>query len=91
MRCFRSLTFGALFAPDRKSLFYAVGTRREMTIYRQAWQDGKLTGPPQIALKLPFGFSISFSGNAYDFSRDLSTIVYSRPGGQHDLYLLSQK
>ena len=31
------------------------------------------------------------SGNAYDFSRDLSTIVYARPGGQQDLYLLSQK
>jgi hypothetical protein len=31
------------------------------------------------------------SGNAYDFSRDLSTIVYARPGARADLYLLSQK
>jgi hypothetical protein len=28
---------------------------------------------------------------AYDFSRHLSTIVYARPRGQADLYLLSQK
>jgi len=27
---------------------------------------------------------------AYDFSRDLSTIVYAHPGGHADLYLLSQ-
>jgi hypothetical protein len=30
-------------------------------------------------------------GNAYGFSRDLSTIVYARLGGHADLYLLSQK
>jgi hypothetical protein len=30
-------------------------------------------------------------GCAYDFSNDLSTIVYGRPGGHADLYLLSQK
>jgi hypothetical protein len=29
-------------------------------------------------------------GNAFDFSRDLSSIVYSRPGGEADIYLLSQ-
>jgi hypothetical protein len=28
---------------------------------------------------------------AYDFSKDLSTIVYARPGGRADLDLLSQK
>ena len=48
-------------------------------------------GPVQVALTLPFSFSISFGGNAYDFSHDLSTFVYARPGGQHDLYFLSQK
>ena len=58
----------------------------EVTIYRQPWSDGEITGKPQIALKVPFAF-----GNAYDFSRDLSTIVYARPGGHADLYLLSQK
>ena len=40
----------------------------------------------------PFAFPLSYhNGNAYDFSRDLSTIVYARPGGHADLYLLSQK
>jgi serine/threonine protein kinase/Tol biopolymer transport system component len=84
-------TFGVLFAPDEKSFLYAVASRGEMTIYRQPWRDGKLAGPVQVALKLPFAFSLSFSGNGYDFTRDLSTVVYSRPGGQHDLYFLSQK
>ena len=62
-----------------------------MTIYRQAWKDGTLVGAPQIALKVPFAFPTEYQGNAYDFSRDLSTIVYARPGGHADLYLLSQK
>jgi hypothetical protein len=33
---------------------------------------------------------LSYGGNGYDFSRDLSTIVYARPGDYADLYLLSQ-
>ena len=32
-------------------------------------------GRPQVALKVPFSFTLEYSGNAYDFSRDLSTIV----------------
>ena len=61
-----------------------------MIFYRQAWRDGQLIGKPQIALKLPFAFHLLYQGgNAYDFSRDLSTIVYARPGGQADLYFLS--
>ena len=52
----------------------------------------KIIPAPQVALKLPFTFALgNASGNAYDFSRDLSTIVYARPGGHADLYLLSQK
>jgi len=84
-------TFTVSIAPDGKSFLYAVASRGSMTIYRQPWIDGKLIGPPQIAYKVPFAFSIYYSGNGYDFSRDLSTIVYARPGGQQDLYLLSQK
>jgi hypothetical protein len=42
-------------------------------------------------LRVPFAFPLAYNGTAYDFSRDLSTIVYARPGGQADLYLLSQK
>jgi serine/threonine protein kinase len=85
-------TFSAYFARDGKSFLYAVISRDEVTIYRQPWKDAKIIGPAQVALKVPFAFSSFYAGNnAYDFSRDLSTIVYARPGGHADLYLLSQK
>jgi serine/threonine protein kinase len=79
------------FSSDGKSILYLVASRAETTIYRQPWQDGKLNGPGQPAVKLPFAFRQGYGGNAYDFSKDLSTVVYARPGGQADLYLLSQK
>jgi hypothetical protein len=85
------LTYGMLFAPDSKSFLYAIHSRHDVTIYRQNWQSGKRIGEPQVALKLPFAFPVLSGGNAYDFSRDLSTVVYARPGGQADLYLLRQK
>jgi serine/threonine protein kinase len=85
-------TFGVSFARDGKSFSYAVASRGEVTIFRQPWRDGKITGAPQVALKVPFTFPLRYGdGNAYDFSRDLSTIVFARPGGHADLYLLSQK
>jgi serine/threonine protein kinase/Tol biopolymer transport system component len=84
-------TFGAVFDRDGKSFLYAEPSRSDTTIYRQKWANGKTIGPPQVALKLPFAFPLINSGNAYDFSRDLSTVVYSRPVGHADLYLLSQK
>ncbi len=84
-------TESARFARDGKSFLYAVAARGEVTIYRQPWKDGKTIGAPQIALKIPFTFPLDYGGNAYDFSRDLSTLVYARPGGHADLYLLSQK
>jgi Tol biopolymer transport system component/predicted Ser/Thr protein kinase len=84
-------TFSAIFARDGKSFLYAAASRGEVTIYRQLWNDGKLIGAPQVALKVPFAFPLSYGGNADDFSRDLSTIVYARPGGHADLYLLSRK
>jgi hypothetical protein len=68
-----------------------VASRGDVTIFRQPWNDGKLIGAPQVALKVPFVFPLISGGNAYDFSRDLSTIVYAHPRGQADLYLLSQK
>jgi serine/threonine protein kinase/Tol biopolymer transport system component len=86
------ITSAAYFARDGKSFLYAVAARGEVKIYRQPWTDGKIIGVPQVALKVPFAFPLNNgNGNAYDFSRDLSTIVYARPGGQADLYLLSQK
>jgi serine/threonine protein kinase len=84
-------TFGAGFARDGRSFLYAVASRGEVTVFRQLWRDGKLIGAPQVALKVPFAFPLEYQGNAYDFSRDLSTLVYTRPGGHADLYLLSQK
>ena len=86
------VTFNVLFAPDGKSFLYAVASRGEVTIYRQSWRDGNLVGSPQVGLKIPFAFPLRYvTGNAYDFSRDLSTVVYVRPGGHAELYLLSQK
>jgi len=79
------------FALDGKSFLYLTAFRGETVIYRQPWHDGKLTGPAQPVMKLPFTFRIGYAGNAYDFSNDLSTIVYARPGGQADLYLVSHK
>jgi serine/threonine protein kinase/Tol biopolymer transport system component len=85
------VTLITTFAHDGKSFLYAVASRGEVTIYHQPWRDGKTIGAPQVALKVPFVFPLGHGGNAYDFSRDLSTIVYARPGGHADLYLLSQK
>jgi len=87
-----TVTASVTFARDGKSFLYAVASRGEVTIFRQPWRDGKVVGAPQVALKVPFAFPLTYNGsNAYDISRDLSTIVYVRPGGHQDLYLLSQK
>jgi Tol biopolymer transport system component len=83
------VSFVARYARDGKSFLYPILSRSEVTFYRQAWSGGKILGKPQIALKLPFVFSSYYQGNSYDFARDLSTIVYARPGGQADLYLMS--
>lgn len=77
------------FAPDAKSFIYATQAPGEIIFYRQGWEDGKLLGKSEMVLKLPFAFSFEFNGNAYDFSRDLSTVVYVKPTQQADLYLLS--
>jgi serine/threonine protein kinase/Tol biopolymer transport system component len=85
-------TVYATMAHDGKSFLYAVASRGEVTIYRQPWKDGKTIGAPQVALKVPFAFSLWYAEHAaYNFSRDLSTVVYAHPRGQADLYLLSQK
>jgi serine/threonine protein kinase len=85
------VTTNVAFARDGQSVLYAVASRGAVTIFRQPWREGRLIGTPQLALKIPFAFSLSNLGTAYDFSRDLSTIVYARRGGHQDLYLLSQK
>src|SRR5271155_5149076 len=85
------VTTNVAFARGGQSVLYAVASRGTVTIFRQPWREGKIIGTPQFALKVPFAFSLSNAGTAYDFSRDLSTIVYARPGGHADLFLLSQK
>jgi len=86
------VTADVTFAPDGKSFLYGVVSRGEVAIYRQAWSDGKLIGLHQVALKVPFAIPLVYlGGNAFDFSPDLSTIVYARSGGHADLYLLSQE
>ena len=84
-------TESARFARDGKSFLYGSSVRGAVTIYRQRWMDGKNIGAPEAALKIPFAFPLDYVGNGYDFSIDLSTIVYARPTGHYDLYLLSQK
>jgi Tol biopolymer transport system component/predicted Ser/Thr protein kinase len=79
------------FSSDGKDILYLGSFHGETTIYRQAWKDGKVSGPVQEAVKLPFAFRQGYSGNAYEFTKDLSTVVYARPGGYADLYLLKQK
>jgi serine/threonine protein kinase len=85
-------TIYVTIAGDGKSFFYAVASRGETSIFRQLWKDGRTIGAPQLALKVPFAFPTWYANHAaYSISRDLSTIVYARPGGHADLYLLSQK
>ena len=84
------VTFLPRISSDGKSILYTVSTRGEVALYRVPWLDGKVTGTPQTVLKLPFAFAQRYGGNSYDVARDLSKIVYIRPGGQFDLYLLSK-
>ncbi len=78
------------YSRDGNSFLYPIPSPGELTFYRQALRDGNPIGKPEVALKLPFTFSLFYNGNAFDFSPDLSTLVYVRPGGQADLYSLSQ-
>ncbi len=79
------------FSSDGKYVLYTISSRGEVTLYRLPWANGHATGQPQQLMKLPFAFSQYYGGNAYDVARDLSKIVYARPGGQYDLYLLSRQ
>ncbi len=67
-------------APDGKYLLGFVDSGDEAGLYEVSILDRK---------RIPFAFRLFYEGNAFDFSRDLSTIIYARPGGQADLYLLS--
>jgi Tol biopolymer transport system component len=84
------VTFLAEFARDGKSFLYAVASRGGVTITVRIGKTVKPSGAPG-RVEGPFYFSPILRRYAYDFTRDLSTIVYMRPGGHADLYLLSQK
>ena len=47
------------FAPDGKSFLYAVFSRGGVTLYRQAWRDGKLVDKPRPPSKFPSVLSCS--------------------------------
>jgi Tol biopolymer transport system component len=84
-------SFGINGEKDGKSFLFAVPGKTDVKIYRQKWENGKAMGQPQVAVTLPFAFPLTTGGNAYDFSRDLTTVVYARPGGHADLYLMGEK
>jgi serine/threonine protein kinase len=84
-------TFIAMFAADGKSYYYSLASHGETTIFRQPWRNGVAIGSPAPALKLPFSLREDYNGNAFAISRDLSSLIYARPGGYDDVYLLSQK
>jgi serine/threonine protein kinase len=84
-------TYLAYFAPDGRSFLYSLAEHGETTIYRQPWRNGANVGGAVPALKLPFSLREDYGGNAFTVSLDLASLVYARPGGYADLYLLSQK
>jgi len=84
-------TYLTMFARDGKSFLYSLASHGETTIWRQPWHDGETIGAPIPALKLPFALREDYSGNAYSLAPDLSSVVFSRPGGYDDLYFISQK
>jgi hypothetical protein len=84
------VTFGGRYSPDGRSVLYAVSARGQVTFYRQVIAGDNVVGNPQLVLTLPLAFPFNYiSGNALDFSPDLSTIVYLRLGGQADFFRLS--
>jgi hypothetical protein len=84
-------TFLAMYSRDGKSFLYSLASHGQTVIYRQPWRNGNPIGSPIPALKLPFALREDYNGNAFAISSDLSSLVYARPGGHDDLYLLSQK
>jgi hypothetical protein len=76
-------------APDGRSFLYALPGELDTIVYRVPW-NGREAGKPEVAARLPLVLHAwVFGGSGYDFSRDLSTIVYSNPSGQADLFFLS--
>ena len=84
-------TLTAYFATDGKSFVYSNTLNGQTRLYSQRWQTGKMIGSEKPVLKFPFALSALYVGNAYDVSRDLSTIVYAQRSGHADLYFLKRE
>lgn len=84
-------TYLAMYSHDGKAFYYSLAAHGETTIFRQPWHNGTPIGSPVPALKLPFALREDYGGNAFVVSSDLSSVIYARPGGHEDLFLLSQK
>jgi len=84
-------TFILMFGRDSKSFLYSAASHGETNIYRQPWRDGVAVGAPAVALKVPVAIRQDYDGNAFTVSQDLSSVVFARPSGHEDLYLLTQK
>jgi Tol biopolymer transport system component len=84
-------SLNAYFAKDGKSILYTTATPEEITIHSLPWENGKVTGTVRVAQKIAPKFPLVFYGNAFDFTKDLSTLVYAKPMFNADVYLLSYK
>jgi len=77
-------------ARDGRSFLYAIPGELDTIVYRVRW-NGNETAKPEVAARLPLVLHAwIFGGAGYDFSRDLSTLVYSSPSDQADLFLLGR-
>ncbi len=83
-------SYFALYGRDGKSFLFENTIHGQTGIFRQPWRNGQATGEPQRVLTFPFAIREDFAGNASNISEDLSVMVYARPNGHDDLYLLSQ-
>ncbi len=84
-------TYIAMYSGDGKSYLYSLAAHGETIIFRQPWHNGAPIGSPVPALKVPLALREDYNGNAFAVSRDLSSVVFARPGGHDDLYFLSQR
>jgi len=81
----------AMYAANGKSFYYSTASNGQTTIFRQPWHNGTLVGPAVPALKLPFVLREDYGGNGFVVSTDLSSVIYVRPGGNDDLFLLARQ
>src|SRR4029077_5073519 len=84
-------TYIVFFDHDGKSFYYSQAVPGQTTIFRQPLRNGGLSGPPVTALKMGFALREDYNGNDFAVSSDLSSIVFARPNGHQDLFLVSRK